>query len=703
MGEKKREQQSIQKLRQEIENKIESNSSAKGVIVYQKNVFVLCRAHQQSLIEDLDHNSQDTNYLNKQLSFWRTNQDNLNWLINNIEETIVELKRESSLFNSYNRSSLKESEELLKEVKSFVEEKSPEEVLQLLLNKAKTERDALGMELAETEDKLRQETQKLTNARQLISNLQKQLNKLSQPKRINKKTCLVGGWLATTWLANSFYNPGCSTANQLSILNNSTNNPLNYPVWENVPNNWMSIESKRFQELTNARQVIDQEWINKGLLDPAEVQLNYTNLEKERDQRPNITLTRYEELLEKEIELSNRPNFTQTEHEEIIREKNEWKTKYEKADLKPVNLPDDWETKLKEWKEFGQRPNLTTAEYNNLLNNQKPTDLPLNWKSELNRIPNLEKQIRDLETRPNITHEEFANYQSPEQVTEKERLAREQIENKYRGFINPADQKKIIELARQAGYQFTQNELDEAVQTNDQTWSEKGLIDPRNATDLTQSGLIKLVEAEQMLARQKAKYEGWINPQDPAALKQANLFTHQQLEEAAQKAKTELQTKLNQIQTELGQTQIDKGRLLQGTNSLYQEYQKKLNKINNLQNQIQQHEQRKTQQEKAIVDLTTQLNTARQANHQQQEKTANLEQQLNQSQEQVQQKKTTINQLNQEKNQQEKVITDLRTELDQTKQHETLLLQATERLYQEQQNNSNQFNNFGEVFICSGK
>jgi len=61
----------------------------------------------------------------------------------------------------------------------------------------------------------------------------------------------------------------------------------------------MSVESKRFQELiTNDQQAIDQELINKGLLDPVKVQLNYTNLEKERDQRPNITLARYEELLE---------------------------------------------------------------------------------------------------------------------------------------------------------------------------------------------------------------------------------------------------------------------------------------------------------------------------------------------------------------------------------------------------------------------
>jgi hypothetical protein len=77
------------------------------------------------------------------------------------------------------------------------------------------------------------------------------------------------------------------------------------------------------------------------------------------------------------------------------------------------------------------------------------------------------RQERDK--RLNIIHEEFASYQSPEQVTEKERLVREQIESKYRNFINPADQEKIIELAQQAGYQFTQNELDEAVKTNNQT------------------------------------------------------------------------------------------------------------------------------------------------------------------------------------------------------------------------------------------
>jgi len=76
------------------------------------------------------------------------------------------------------------------------------------------------------------------------------------------------------------------------------------------------------------------------------------------------------------------------------------------------------------------------------------------------------RQERDK--RPNITRQEFADYQSPEQVAEKERLVREQIENKYRSFINPTDQKKIIELAQQAGCQFTQNELEEVVRTNNQ-------------------------------------------------------------------------------------------------------------------------------------------------------------------------------------------------------------------------------------------
>jgi len=71
----------------------------------------------------------------------------------------------------------------------------------------------------------------------------------------------------------------------------------------------MSVENKRFQELiTNDQQAIDQELINKGLLDPVEVKLNYTNLVKERDQRPNITLTRYEELLENQKPIDLPPN-----------------------------------------------------------------------------------------------------------------------------------------------------------------------------------------------------------------------------------------------------------------------------------------------------------------------------------------------------------------------------------------------------------
>src|SRR6185369_15060430 len=128
-----------------------------------------------------------------------------------------------------------------------------------------------------------------------------------------------------------------------------------------------------------------------------------------------------------------------------------------------------------------------------------------------------------------------------------------------------------------------------------------------------------------------------INPQDPTALQQANLFTHQQLK-VVQEAKTELQTKLNQIQTELDQAQIDKGRLLQGMNSLYQEHQKKLNKINELQRQIQQRERGETQQEQTVAGLIAKLNTAQRANQQQ-----------------------------------ETIITDLRTELDQTKQQHELL------------------------------
>jgi len=85
------------------------------------------------------------------------------------------------------------------------------------------------------------------------------------------------------------------------------------------------------------------------------------------------------------------------------------------------------------------------------------------------RISERDEARQERDKKPNITRQEFANYQSPEQVAKKERLVREQIESKYRNFINPTDQKKIIELARQAGYQFTQNELEETVRTNDQT------------------------------------------------------------------------------------------------------------------------------------------------------------------------------------------------------------------------------------------
>jgi hypothetical protein len=45
-----------------------------------------------------------------------------------------------------------------------------------------------------------------------------------------------------------------------------------------------------------------------------------------------------------------------------------------------------------------------------------------------------------------------------------------------------------------------------------------------------------------MVKQEKEKYENWINPQDSAALKNANLFTKPQLESALDQVKTKLQT-----------------------------------------------------------------------------------------------------------------------------------------------------------------
>ncbi|CFW92819.1 protein of unknown function [endosymbiont DhMRE of Dentiscutata heterogama] len=88
-----------------------------------------------------------------------------------------------------------------------------------------------------------------------------------------------------------------------------------------------------------------------------------------------------------------------------------WKDKFENAEIKPVDLPANWRTELARITELEKRPDIpisksdwendwskrpTLTDYNNLLANQKPNDLPDNWKELSNKITKLQGEKQQI-------------------------------------------------------------------------------------------------------------------------------------------------------------------------------------------------------------------------------------------------------------------------------------------------------------------
>jgi len=110
----------IQILFEKIED-AKKRSLIDEVINYQKTIFDLWQDYQKELAQNYDYNNIELDYLKEYQSLWQKNQDNLDRLIENIEETITKLKNESNLFNLYGKLSneIRELDLLLQRAKNF--------------------------------------------------------------------------------------------------------------------------------------------------------------------------------------------------------------------------------------------------------------------------------------------------------------------------------------------------------------------------------------------------------------------------------------------------------------------------------------------------------------------------------------------------------------------------------------------------------
>ncbi|MCE8163692.1 MAG: hypothetical protein I3273_03750 [Candidatus Moeniiplasma glomeromycotorum] len=185
--------------------------------------------------------------------------------------------------------------------------------------------------------------------------------------------------------------------------------------------------------------------------------------------------------------------------------------------------------------ERDSRPNITQPEYQRLLANQKPNDLPADWQERLNRIDELEKRptqeehnrvIAERDNRPDINQQEWENdYKNRPTEQEKEEAvnnARQQEVDKYRNHIDPADKDKLKEAAEKVGFGFTQKDIDDAVNKEKEKWND--YVDPRNyRTDWIDPNNLeseakragweyRKEDLDQAVNNEKNKYAGWVDP-----------------------------------------------------------------------------------------------------------------------------------------------------------------------------------------------
>jgi hypothetical protein len=352
---------------------------------------------------------------------------------------------------------------------------------------------------------------------------------------LNKTKKLGLTFLAAYGSYQTGYHQGASSNNQLQANCQTLTTPSIYPVFANSTHSW---QENPFFPTTHCDLDSPNQFLtfqnSDFTLPPLHDSNHLLNELEQLKLRPNITQAEYERLKanqaptnlpldwEKQLaylkdletklaETQKRPTQKQldqavqvekSKHQHLVDPQT-----YKKDWINPAELITEAEKKgMASLETYNQRPNITLPEYNNLLNSQKPLDLPANWKSELASIPKLEDKIKkqkerinELKSRPKQTEldqkERINELKSRPKQTELDQKVNETIA-KYKDFINPTNTAKIIDIAKAKGYQFQQADIDNAIKTNNQTWIDKGLINPHNETDLISVGLVKKTDLD---------------------------------------------------------------------------------------------------------------------------------------------------------------------------------------------------------------
>ena len=158
--------------------------------------------------------------------------------------------------------------------------------------------------------------------------------------------------------------------------------------------------------------------------------------------------------------------FTQNELDQAVNQ-----TRLEYQDYASPTEVKILEAKLNEtMAERNNRPNITLTEYKELLKNQKPLDLPRDWKSKLKSVSDLKEKNKNLTNFLNEKEEQ--NRELKTNLTTTENLF-----NNY-----------------QKEYKFKEVDIEKAVNQKEQEWISKKLINPHNETELELAELVKKPE-----------------------------------------------------------------------------------------------------------------------------------------------------------------------------------------------------------------
>lgn len=190
-----------------------------------------------------------------------------------------------------------------------------------------------------------------------------------------------------------------------------------------------------------------------------------------------------------EAERDSRPDITQEDYQRLLNNQ------------RPENLPKNWQEQL------GRIPDLE--------NNQRPINLPNDWEEKINRIGELEKRptqdkynevVKERDRRPNVSQEEYE-----EILAERDRrpnISQQDWEDDYKK--RPIQQKLEEEI---------KNATDKYNGYVDPKTYRVGWINPKNITNEDQNTLEKIGYVP------AANYQGWINPNDEKARQENGLRT----------------------------------------------------------------------------------------------------------------------------------------------------------------------------------